>query len=176
MRLYIIGPVGSGKTTLARRISALTGVRCHHLDDVVYVADPTDPWGNRKRPPAERDALFAAILAAPDYIVEDAGRDCFVEAMAQADSVVLLEPPARVRCWRIVRRWVRQNLGLERCGYRPRPAMLRAMFRWTRNYETGADGTRARAQQFADRLVVLRTRRDVERYLAALAPGSRRKI
>ena len=169
MRLYISGPVGSGKTTLARRISSLTGVRCVHLDEVVYEPDPTDSWGNRKRPIPERDALFGEILAAPDYIVEDAGRECFIEAMAQADWVVLLEPPMRVRYWRIVRRWARQNLGLERSGYRPRLAVLRAMFRWTRNYATGADGTRARAQRFADKLIVLHTRRDVERYLSSLA-------
>ena len=47
MRMYIVGSVASGKSTLARQLSARTGVPCVHLDDVVYEPDSTDPAGNR---------------------------------------------------------------------------------------------------------------------------------
>ena len=58
MRMYIVGSVASGKSTLARQLSARTGVPCVHLDDVVYEPDSTDPAGNRKRPEAERELLL----------------------------------------------------------------------------------------------------------------------
>lgn len=61
MKLYLTGSVASGKSTLARQIAARTGIPCHSLDEVVYVPDPGAPSGNRKRPEAERDALFAEI-------------------------------------------------------------------------------------------------------------------
>lgn len=94
MKLYITGPVGSGKTTLARQLSQKTGVPCFHLDQVAHEPDPDRPGGNRKRPEEERDAMFRSILEQEDYILEDTGRACFIAGMEQADRVVLLEPPS----------------------------------------------------------------------------------
>ena len=130
---------------------------------------PFGPWGNKKRPLEERDHLFQAMLAQRHYIMEDAGRDCFRAGMEQADTVLLLEIPRIVREKRILLRWVKQNLGLEKCIYRPRFAMLQAMFRWARNYDTGADGTKALVSQFASKTIVLRNGKDIRRYLQTLS-------
>lgn len=173
MRIYITGPVGSGKSTLARRIAGELGMECFHLDEVVYEADSTDIWGNRKRPIAERDAIFSGILDTENAVMEDAGRECFIRGMELADEVVLLDPPRRVRLVRILRRWIKQNLGMEECIYRPRPDVLKAMLRWSRNYDTGADGTRARAERFSGKLKVIRSERDVQKYIAALKDGQK---
>ena len=55
MKLYIVGSVASGKSTLARYISQKTGIPCTHLDEVVYEEDPASSWGNKKRSIEERD-------------------------------------------------------------------------------------------------------------------------
>lgn len=172
MKLYIIGAVASGKSTLARRVAERTGVPCTHLDDVVYMPDPAAPEGNRKRPAEERDRLFQEVLAQKSYIIEDAGRTCFLEGLRQADTVVLLDPPIAVRRRRILTRWVKQNLGLEPCGYRPNFAMLRAMFRWSSRYDTGADGVRGRVGCFQKKTVVLRNNREIAAWLAQLPSPS----
>ena len=79
--------------------------------------------------------------------------------------MVLLEPPLRVRKRRIFLRWIKQNLGIERCIYRPSRNMLKTMYKWVRNYESGKDGTKARVFQFAEKVVVLRTSKDAGAYL-----------
>ena len=43
LKLYIVGPVASGKTTLARQVSRKTGVPCFHLDQVAHEPDPDRP-------------------------------------------------------------------------------------------------------------------------------------
>lgn len=98
--------------------------------------------------------------------MEDAGRVCFSEGMRQADELVLLEPPLFLRRFRILRRWLRQRRGLEACSYRPNAAMLRDMYRWTQDYKTGADDLRQRIAPLREKTVVLRTRREIEAYLA----------
>lgn len=168
MKLYIVGSVASGKSTLARRISMKTGIPCHHLDEIVYVEDPTDSWGDRKRTIDERDALFAGILAEPHYIMEDAGRDCFIDGMRQADMIVLLEIPLRVRRRRILFRWIKQNLGIEKCIYKPQWAVLKSMFKWAKNYDKGIDGTKARVSLFSDKTIVLHNNREINAYLKKL--------
>jgi adenylate kinase family enzyme len=121
--------------------------------------------GDRKRPEAEIEARFASALHQPHFILEDAGRERFEAGMARADAVILLDPPRRVRRCRILKRWIKQRLGLESCVYRPTLNMLRAMFRWSDNYDSGRDGTKARAARYRNKLIVLRTHRDVERFL-----------
>ncbi len=58
MKIYIVGSVASGKSTLARRLSQSTGIPCFPLDEVVHTEDVSRPQGNRKRTAEERDALF----------------------------------------------------------------------------------------------------------------------
>lgn len=168
MKIYIVGSVASGKSTLARKISRITGVSCYHLDEVVYMADSTDSWGNKKRSVIERDILFRNILEQTHYIMEDAGRAYFSEGMKQADTVILLEIPLMIRKKRILIRWVKQNLGIEKCIYRPRFNMLKSMFCWARSYDTGEDGTKKRISQFENKTIVLRGNKDIKKYLKTL--------
>ncbi|MEA4823614.1 MAG: hypothetical protein VB111_05795 [Clostridiaceae bacterium] len=168
MKIYITGSVASGKSTLARRIAAQTGIPCLHLDEAVYVVDPAEAWGNHKRPEEERDAIFCEMLARGAWVMEDAGRACFAKAMTHADIVVLLEIPLAVRKRRILTRWLRQNLGIEWCIYRPSLRMLANMFRWANNYDTGADGTKSRVAPYREKTVVLHDNREIDAFVRTL--------
>lgn len=136
MKLYIVGPVASGKSTLARQLSRETGIPCFHLDQVARRRDPGAKVGNRKRTDEEREAIFQAILAREDYILEDTGRPCFAQGLEEAERILLLAPPLAVR--------------------------LGNMFRWTWAYQTGTDGVRARAEQFPQKLTVIRSKRELQ--------------
>jgi len=50
--------------------------------------------------------------------------------------------------------------------------MLQSMLRWAKNYETGKDGTKALAQSFPDKLIILHTAKEIRNFLAALGPDS----
>ena len=147
-KIYIVGPVGSGKTTLARKLSEDYGFYCCELDSIVHGTDPSTFAGNRKRSVEERDNLFNSVLIKDSWIVEDTGRACFGIALQEADSIIQLEPPVPVRLQRILLRWIKQNLHLEKCGYNPNLHMLKCMFRWTLNYEKGADGVKERLKPY----------------------------
>ena len=168
MKIYIVGSVGSGKSTLARRAAQITGIACTHLDEIVYEEDPTDSWGNKKRPEKEVEQRFRTILSQTHYIMEDAGRERLFDGMLQADQIVVLDYPLHVRKRRILKRWVKQKLGLEKCIYRPHLKMLRAMFRWVNNYETNRDGTKERIAQVSKKAIYLHNAKETEQWLSAL--------
>lgn len=166
MKLYIVGSVASGKSTLAEQLSGKTGLPCYHLDEIAHKKDPAGEFGNVRRDPAEREALFQAALAG-DCILEDTGREMFREGLRQADRILVLDLPYRVRAYRIVKRHIRQCLGLEPTNYRPSLKMVRLMFRWARNFDTGADGVKARLAPFADKTVILHSKKEIVAFTEA---------
>lgn len=168
MKIYITGSVGSGKSTLARRVAKKLGIEATELDLVVYEPDPDDPEDDRKRSIEERDAIFREVLARESWVMEDAGRKCFFEAPEKADQIILLQPSAAVRDFRILRRWIRQRAGKEACGYRPDFRMLKMMFRWRRDYDSGRDDIRERLSSFGKKVCVLTSDREVEQWLRSL--------
>lgn len=163
-KIYITGPVGSGKSTLARRLANGHGFYCCELDRVVHSWDSLTS-DNRKRPDDERDAMFGAVISKDRWIVEDTGRRCFEQAMQAADSIILLEPSAWVRRFRILLRWIKQNLGIEKCIYIPDFETLRRMFKWTKSYESGADGLKGRLEAYWPKITVIRNEKDIVKYI-----------
>ena len=74
MKIYILGSVGSGKTTLARKLSSDLNISYYELDNVVYEYNPN---GDRKRTEEEINYLFKEILNQDNWIIENVGRSYF---------------------------------------------------------------------------------------------------
>lgn len=167
-KIYIIGPVGSGKSTLAKRLAEEYNFIYCELDSVVHEHDLSSPSGNRKRTEEERDSLVNAVIYNDKWIVEDTGRICFEYLMREADSVIQLEPPVFVRKRRILLRWIKQRLKLEKCGYNPNLTMLKLMSKWTKEYENGTDGVKERLAKYKDKIYLIKTKRDIAEYIKLL--------
>jgi len=82
--------------------------------------------------------------------------------------VILIEPSFLVVRKRILFRWLKQRLGIEKCIYKPKFAVLKAMFKWSADYRNGTDDIRTRLNEFSDKVIVLRTNRDLKNYLSSL--------
>lgn len=168
MKLYITGSVGSGKSTFARQISKITNIPCTHLDELMHTPCSSEKWGNIRRSDEEIDSEFNSILTADNYIMEDNGRERFVDGMKNADKIIVLDIPLKVRKYRIVKRWIMQNLGIEKCIYKPKLFVLKSMFRWLNNYESGKDGTKSRLKQFESKTIYLTNQNEIELFLCEL--------
>lgn len=132
-KIHVIGSVGSGKTTLARKLSAQLAVPHYELDNVVW---ERGPHGDRRRTEKERDALLQEIIASDSWIIEGVHHTWVKESLRQADRIILLDPPYSQRTYRIIKRFIKQKLHLEKANYKPTFKMFRKMFRWNRYFET----------------------------------------
>jgi len=151
-REHIVGIVASGKTTLARRLSERLNIPWYELDRIVY-----HRIGNAryKRTPEEQYEVIQEIDRQGAWIFEGTDRSSYRFLFEMADTVIFLDTPLWKRKIRIVTRFLKQNLGLEPCDYKPNLHMLKMMFKWTRDFEAGREAFEARLRLCQDKLIRL---------------------
>lgn len=108
-RIYIIGPLGSGKTTFSKKLSEKYHIKRYELDKVLW----DDDNGNIKRADDEVQKLFNDILKKKTWIIEDVGRAMFKEGRKKADIIFYINLSRFKSYFRIIKRWVKQKLGIE---------------------------------------------------------------
>lgn len=131
MKIHIIGGPGSGKTFLADRLSRQLGIPHYDLDNLQW--DNAADYGT-KRDPQERDALLRQILQQEDWIIEGVYHKWCGQCFADADRIYLLEVPRYRYRTRILRRFFRRKLGLEK-GKKESLRSLTALLKWADKYQ-----------------------------------------
>ncbi len=131
-KLYIIGSVASGKTTLAKKLSKLLNTPWYELDNVVHLRLST---GDVKRSPEEIDFEFNKIINSEKWIIEGVIRKYFNDGFEKADTIILLDTPSYIRRYRILKRWARQKLKIEKANYTPTIKMLLLMYKWSKGFD-----------------------------------------
>jgi len=199
-RIHIAGGPGAGKTTLAQRLAATTGLAVHHLDEVARVGGGT----GRVREAAEREPLVRAILDADGWITDGVHLGWTEPLLARAELIVWLDVAAgSAAAARIAGRFLdgaraefRRRSWRERAGAMPGYARhardLAGAMLGARRYDrarTAPDGslpppvdpagtlasraaTEAALAAHADRVVRCRTFAEVDALLARLAAPS----
>ena len=132
MKIHIIGGPGSGKTFLAEKLSRKLGIPHYDLDDL-YWDNASNSYGI-KRDPQKRDALLEQILQKNDWIIEGVYYAWCGQCFEDADKIYLLNVPRRKYRYRIIRRFIRRKLGLEK-GKKETLKSLLALLKWADQYQ-----------------------------------------
>ena len=162
MKIHIIGPAGSGKTFLARRLSAATGVPVTDLDDIFW-DNKIDSYGV-KRPPEERDRLLASVLENDDWIIEGVYYKWLAKPLHAADRVLFLRTPYRLQVWRIIRRFILRKIGRLHSKKKETLKSVSALLKWNRSYNHELKGFVARLA-LERRVDSLRDKKEVSAFI-----------
>ncbi|ADK16473.1 MULTISPECIES: hypothetical protein [Clostridium] len=82
-----------------------------------------------------------------------------------ADTIILLEISPKLGNYRIIKRWVKQRLGIEECIYNPRYQMLKCMLQWSKNYNEGKDNLKDRISPYKEKVITLKNNKDIHIFL-----------
>jgi len=168
-RVLVIGSGGSGKTTVARTIAERLGVPLIHLDALYWRP------GWTPTPPDEWERSVAELIARPRWVMDGNYGGTLGMRLAACDGVVFLDMPRRVCLWRILKRRVRYR-GRRRPDVAPGcPERVTWEFvRWVWTYRKRRRGAilERLGALTGCRVVILSSRREVERFLASLAPSA----
>lgn len=163
-RVLILGCPASGKSTLARRLAALTDLPLVHLDRLYWRAN----WIEVS--PTEFRTQLDVELQKNAWIMDGNYGTTVALRLASADAALLLDFP-RWRClWRAIKRSVveygraRPDMA-DGCREKLDPAFLHFIWRYHKRYRPKL---LIELDRFGGEKIVLCTSRDVDEFLANL--------
>lgn len=162
-KIHIIGSVGSGKTTLARKLSKKLNIPFYELDNVVWKRENS---GDIRRTDEERAEYLNSIIHSETWIIEGVHNEEWVaNSFHQADLIIYLDTKYSIRTYRIIKRFVLQKLGLEPSNYKPTITIFFKMFKWNRHFEeVGKPRFFNRFGICRDKILVVTNNRAIENY------------
>lgn len=157
MKILIIGIVASGKTTLAKQLSKKLNIQYYEIDSIVY-----NDISNTKRTPEEQKQIIDNIDKNEDWIIEGTLRNNLYYLLDLSDKIIYLDIPLHIRKERILTRFLKQKLRIEKCNYKPTLKMLKLMYKWTKDYENKREDFEKYLNNYSDKLIKLTNIEDLE--------------
>ncbi|PGS49382.1 DNA topology modulation protein FlaR [Bacillus sp. AFS041924] len=164
-KIHIIGSVGSGKTTLARKMSTELNIPHYELDNVVWKRR----MGHKDlmRSEKERELHLNKLISSSDtWIVEGVHNDEWVtNSFEKAELIIFLDTSYSVRTYRIIRRFFLQKLRLEKSNYKPTLKIFLKMFKWNKYFEeVGKPKFFQKFNDYNDKILVVNNISEIENY------------
>ena len=103
-KIYVLGPTGSGKSFLAKKLSEILKIKSYDMDDVRFIKKYTKSRSNEKR-----KKLVDKILKNKKWIIDGRGTDWDRHAMNRADLIIQLKTPEYKRTYRIFKRYLKRR-------------------------------------------------------------------
>lgn len=149
MKIYIIGSVASGKTTFSKKLAKVLKIEVYEMDNIVH-----DDKLKIKRSLEEQKKIIDSILIKDSWIIEGTHRKNMDFLLKEADRIIFLDIPLKVRKRRILIRWIKQKLKLEKCGYKANINMLKNMYSWTIQFENNKKEMLKKLYKYGDKLII----------------------
>lgn len=149
MKIYIVGIVASGKTTLAKGLSEKIKIPRFELDSIIH----DDENNGQKRSLEEQLQIIYEINKKEDWIIEGTHRKNLDELFILADKIIYLDIPLYKRRLRILKRYIKQKIRLEKCSYNSNIEMLKMMYKWTNDFEKNKHEFEGKLSKYKNKLV-----------------------
>ena len=162
MKVFIFGIVASGKTTLSRKLSLKYNIPCYEGDSIAWGAEEEE---NYKRSDEEQLNRILDIDKNGNWIIEGVYRESQKCLFDMADKIIFLDTPLYIRRIRIITRFIKQRLGIEKCNYKPTFEMLKMMFKWTNDFEKKRNKHEKILLEYKDKLIWVKSEKELQRKL-----------
>ena len=150
MKILIVGSVASGKTTFAKNLSKKLSIKYYEIDSIVH-----DDLKNTKRSNEEQVKKINDINENDDWIIEGTLRKNLYFLLDLADRIIYLNVPLNFRKRRILSRYIKQKIGIEKSNYKPNIKILKSMYKWTKEFELEKEVFENHLKKYTIKLIVL---------------------
>jgi len=166
-KILIVGAIGSGKTTLASKLSKRFKIKNYELDNIAYKRRQT----YEKYKPKERDKKAKSILKKKRWIMEGFYYRSWTHPIyRKADIVIILNIKTSLSKRRVIRRFIKRKLSPRK--YKNTNRKLKAMIKLLKYVEQYPkkyfQKQKKVAKKFNKNVVILTNKREINKFFKGL--------
>lgn len=163
MKIRIIGCSGSGKTYLAKRLSKKYNIPNFDLDDIQW--DNSQNSYGVKMPIEKRDQMLNDILQHSDWIIDGVYYAWVQKSFEDADVIYVLDMPKWLYRFRIIKRFIRRRVGLEK-GKKETLKSVYNLLKWTDTFQnTNMKEIVRILETYKEKVVFIKKKAEIDRIL-----------
>ena len=131
MKIFLFGPPGAGKTTLAKRLARALGIAHFELDSHFYKFEQ-----GINIIPEKRKETVREIISKEKWLIEGMYTDSFVDEVLQsADYIFILAPPRPLTFFRLSRRTLKRIVKFEKHERKSDFSVLYYLLKVAKNFD-----------------------------------------
>ena len=161
MKIYIIGMVGSGKTTLAKTLSKELDIPYYELDSIVY-------HGKVKNKEEEILLNFNKIIKEENWIIEDVLRPYFMKALSLANYIIFLDVNLITRDYRIIKRYIIRKFYNED-KYSNTLKEVKQLLKWSHEFKKNKDERLKLLDGYEDKVLTIHNNKEIKLLIKELS-------
>ena len=163
MKIRIIGCSGSGKTYLAKRLSKKYNIPNFDLDDIQW-ENSQNSYGV-KMPIEKRGQMLNDILQHSDWIIDGVYYAWVQKSFEDADVIYVLDMPKWLYRFRIIKRFIRRRVGLEK-GKKETLKSVYTLLKWTDTFQnTNMKEIVRILETYKEKVVFIKKKVEIDRIL-----------
>jgi len=163
LKIHIIGGSGTGKSFIADKISSLYHIPHFDLDDIFW--DNTAAAYNTKMPVERRTVLLNEILATDAWVIEGVFCDWLRESFSAADRIFVLKAPQLLCDLRIIRRFIKRKLGLQKGKKETLRSLYDLLVRTNRYQKRRIPEILAFLGEYGDKVMLVKNSNEILKYI-----------
>ncbi|WP_237690602.1 AAA family ATPase [Paenibacillus caui] len=174
IRIRIIGACGSGKSYIAKELSKTFGINCYETDNLVWDRS----YENKRFPVEVRDAKLNQIVNTESWIIEGVHHKWGRESFKEADFIFIIVPNKFIRDLRVVLRFIKTRLGIERWNYKQTFKNLwQMLFIWNKAFDKqNLKEILELTMEYSDKRIIVQDNKEVLKYMLQYRNGYNHQI
>ncbi len=140
MKIFIIGGPGSGKTTMAQKLSRQYNIPHFDLDEINWINN--GKFYGIRRDKKERSMMLEKLLQShADWVIEGVYfKEWINPIIEQADKIIILNPSKWLRCYRCAKRFFMRKFGAEHSSHKENLIDFFKLISWNYRYDKSCLG------------------------------------
>lgn len=151
-KILVIGCVGCGKSTYAKKLSKKLKVPVYGIDEIVH-----DDVAGVRRSLDEQKKLIKQVDANDKWIIEGALREELYFLLDMADLIIMIDLDRDIVEHRVMTRYIKQQRGIEKINYKVDKDFLEMMLGYVDKYYKTRKDIFEMLDKYKDKLIIKRT-------------------
>ena len=169
MKILVLGPVASGKTTIARKLIEETNLPEFSIDYIVH-----DDEENRVRTEEEQRKIINDIIKQnKEWIIEGMPRTHLEVLASAATTILYLDVEKKELRRRLFFRIWKNRLGIENVGYKVDQKLIKRMKEYIEKDQK--EILSECMKKYPSKLIILKNKKEVQSFIKALKEGEELK-